>query len=187
MIIINNLTEKIELVKFLKDKDENGLRNLVEFVGEDDNSSLKVSDIQDFLKCVNFMNEIKSFKNENDDKFYKEIIHLCNNEKYRNIEAYFENVNQNFYEIKDLYNKNIDKSEFTKQKIKDLYKNSLFKISNSNGIFSCIVFYSKELNKKILYEEVLEVRDRSLLKKKDEDEKGENFYEIAKEFSKLII
>ena len=35
------------------------------------------------------------------------------------------------------------------------------------------------------YEEVLEVRDRALLKKKDEDDK-ENFYELSQKFSNLI-
>ena len=54
--IINKLTEKKDLIKFLKDKDVEGLRNLSEFVGEDDNSSLKASDIDDFIKCVGFVN-----------------------------------------------------------------------------------------------------------------------------------
>ena len=55
------------------------------------------------------------------------------------------------------------------KKLKDLYNNSFFQIKNSNGIFHCDVFYAKDLSKKISYEEVLEVRDRSLLKKKDEE------------------
>ena len=187
-IVINKLTEKKDLIKFLKDKDVEGLRNLIEFVGEDDNSSLKASDIQDFLRCIQFINDLKTFKNKKDVDFYNELIKICQSEKYKNIEAYFEKVNQNFYEIKDLITKNIDKSEFTKQKVKDLYNNSFFQIKNSNGIFHCDVFYAKDLSKKISYEEVLEVRDRSLLKKKDEEEneKKENFYEIAQDFSKKI-
>ena len=185
LIILNQLTEKKDLILFLKDKDEEGSRNLVEFVGEDDNCSLKPSDIQDFINCIIFVNEIKKIKSKDDKDFFFKFIDLCKDNKYKNIIPQISNVNQNFIEIKDLYIKNIDKSEFTKQKVKDFLKFSQFKLIQEDGIFTYEVSYNE--NKKISYEEVLEVRDRALLKKDDkENNEKESFSSIAKKFSEII-
>ena len=183
--IINKLTEKKDLIKFLKDKDVEGLRNLSEFVGEDDNSSLKASDIDDFIKCVGFVNELSKIKKKKDIDFYNEFIKICKNEKNKNIEAYIENVKRNFTELKDLYNKNIDKSEFTTQKIKDIYNYSQFTINSKNGMFYPLIKYKEKLEKIISFEEVLEVRDRALIKKNENDGK-DNFNKIVEEFSIFI-
>ena len=69
------------------------------------------------------------------------------NNQFKNIEAYIKKSNQNFYEIKDLYTKNIDKSEFTKQKVKDIYAQSIFQISNDGEKYDCkvtIMYKDKE-------------------------------------------
>jgi hypothetical protein len=187
MVVLNQLTNKRDLIPFIKDKDVEGIRNLAEFVGEDDNSSLKASDIQDFIKCVEFIQELKKDSNLPDKEFFDKFIEMSQNNKYKNIEAYIQKVNQNFYEIKDLYTKNIDKSEFTKQKVRDINANSIFKITFDGSEYNCSVSIigQDQKYKTISYEEVLEVRDRALLKKKDEDDK-DNFYELAQKFSVLI-
>ena len=168
MVILNELTNKKELIPFIKDKDQEGIRNLAEFVGEDDNSSLKASDIQDFIKCVEFIQNLKQFSNLPDEEFFSKFIELSKNNKYKNLEAYIQNINQNFYEIKELYTKNIDKSEFTKQKVRDINAKSIFKITFDGTEYNCSVtiINQEKQNKIISYEEVLEVRDRALLKKK---------------------
>ena len=187
MIILNELTNKKDLIPFIKDKDQEGIRNLAEFVGEDDNSSLKASDIQDFIKCVEFIQDLKQDSNLPDKEFFDKFIKLSQNNKYKNIEAYIQKTNQNFYEIKELYTKNIDKSEFTKQKVRDINARSIFKIIFDGSDYNCSVSIidQEQKNKIISYEEVLEVRDRALLKKKDEEDK-DNFYELAQKFSNLI-
>jgi hypothetical protein len=168
MVVLNQLTNKRDLIPFIKDKDVEGIRNLAEFVGEDDNSSLKASDIQDFIKCVEFIQELKKDSNLPDKEFFDKFIEMSQNNKYKNIEAYIQKVNQNFYEIKDLYTKNIDKSEFTKQKVRDINANSIFKITFDGSEYNCSVSIigQDQKIKTISYEEVLEVRDRALLKKK---------------------
>ena len=185
MIILNELTNKKDLIPFIKDKNQEGIRNLVEFVDED--SSLNASDIQDFIKCVEFIQELKKDSNLPDKEFFDKFIEMSQNNKYKNIEAYIQKVNQNFYEIKELYTKNIDKSEFTKQKVRDINSNSIFKIIFDGSEYNCSVniIGQEKKNKIISYEEVLEVRDRALLKNKDEEDK-DNFYELAQKFSNLI-
>ncbi len=168
MVILNQLTNKEEFIKFMKDKEVEGLRNLVEFVGEDDNSSLKSSDIQDFIKCIEFIVKLKTYANLSDKEFFDKFIEETKNNQFKNIEGYIKKSNQNFYEIKDLYTKNIDKSEFTKQKVKDIYAQSIFLISNDGEKYDCKVniIYKDQEPKNMSFEEVLEVRDRALLKKK---------------------
>ena len=185
MLVLNLLTNKIDFLPFIKDKTIDDMRNLAEFVGEDDNSSLKASDIQDLIKCIDFIVELRKFTNLIDIEFFQNLIQLTN--KFKNIEGYLSKVNQNFYEIKELYTKNIDKSEFTKQKVRDIYNSSFFNIENKNGIYICYVtVIDKNKNeKKFNFDEVLEVRDRALLKKKDDDNK-DNFFELAHKFSSLI-
>ena len=188
MIVLEQLTNKDGLIEFLIDKDTEGLRNLAEFVGESDNSSLKASDIQDFIRCVEFMNELKKFDELKDEDFFKAFIKLVRDDKYKNIVAYILKVNQNYFEIRDLYTKNIDKSEFTKKKVNDLLEYSIFHIKNENNIYICKCLMTDPKNegkfKEINFDEILEIRDRALLKKKDDEDKS--FYENAQTFSFLI-
>jgi len=52
-------------------------------------------------------------------------------DKFKSIEAYFQNSSDNFTAIRDLYSQNVDTSQFTKQKIKEIYTASKFEIKNT--------------------------------------------------------
>lgn len=120
------LHNKESLLNFLLEKSEEDIRNLTEFVNENDNSFLKAGDIQLLMKCSEFIQELVERKSSNDDKEFIQSLHeLVKFEKFKSIEAYFQNSSDNFTAIKDLYSQNVDRSQFTKQiivKMKMIYK-----------------------------------------------------------------
>ncbi len=101
MLVLKVLTNNKEFLPFMQNKEIDGIRNLAEFVGDDENSSLKASDIQDFIKCVEFIKELKEYSNLLDKEFFDKFIELSLNNKYKNIEIYIQKVNQNFNEFKN--------------------------------------------------------------------------------------
>jgi hypothetical protein len=56
------LINKSSLLKFLLEKTEEDIRNLTEFVNENDNSFLKSGDIQLLMKCSEFIQELTEKK-----------------------------------------------------------------------------------------------------------------------------
>lgn len=108
------------------EKSEEDIRNLTEFVNENDNFFLKAGDIQLLMKCSELIQELVERKSSNDDKEFIQSLHeLVKLEKFKSIEAYFQNSSDNFTAIKDLYSQNVDRSQFTKQiivKMKMIYK-----------------------------------------------------------------
>ena len=113
------------------------------------------------------------------NKFFE----LSKSEKYKNIEAYVDNICKNFTPIRDLYISNIDKSQYTKEKVKEIYLYSQFCIETNGRIIACSVKYGNNLKNKISFSEVIELRDRTLLQKKDEEKKDDDF---NKDFVKFI-
>ena len=182
--ILNKLFEKNGLPEFLLDKKEEDIQNLIEFVGEVDNSFLKASDIQDLMKTVTFFNEVKKYNKEEDSVFMDKFYELSKSDKYKNIEAYIENICKNFTPIRDLYIANVNKSQYTKEKVKEIYKNSQFYIETNGRIIICSVKYGDKLNNKISFSEVIELRDRTLLQKKDEEKREDD--DISKDFVKFM-
>lgn len=111
--ILKILHNKESLLNFLLEKSEEDIRNLTEFVNENDNSFLKAVDIQLLMKSREFIQELVERKSSNDDKEFIQSLHeLVKLEKFKSIEAYFQNSSDNFTAIKDLYSQNVDRSQY---------------------------------------------------------------------------
>ena len=178
------LYQKCELVQFLQNKKEEDVRNLIEFVEAADDAFLKPSDIQDLIIVVNFVSELQTKATLPDKQFIAEFQKMVKNtEKYKNIEVYFRNVSQNSVALKDLYTKIINKDEFTQQIIAKLYKSSMITIETNSNTVNCICEYE---NRTITFEEIIEIRDRALLKKRDTDTGKDEKFERSLKFATIV-
>jgi len=172
---------------FLLEKNEEDIRNLTEFVNENDNSFLKTGDIQLLMKCSEFIQELIEKKNSSNDKEFIQSFHrLAKLEKYKSIEAYFQNSSDNFTAIKDLYSQNVDRSQFTKQKIKEIYTSSKFEIINIQKKVDCTIEYGYDYEKKITFDEIIDLRDRSMLQKAESTENENDLQLIIKNYNDTI-
>ena len=185
--ILRILNNKSSLLEFLLEKTEEDIRNLTEFVNENDNSFLKSGDIQLLMKCSEFIQELTEKKNTLNDKEFIQFFHgLVKVEKYKSIEAYFQNSSDNFTAIKDLYSQNVDRSQFTKQKIKEIYTSSKFEIKNIQKKVDCYAEYGHDHDKKITFDEILDLRDRSMLQKAESTENENDLQLIIKNYNNNI-
>ena len=185
--ILRILNNKSSLLDFLLEKTEEDIRNLTEFVNENDNSFLKAGDIQLLMRCSEFIQELTEKKNSlNDQQFIQTLHQLVKLDKYKSIEAYFQNSSDNFTAIKDLYSQNVDRSQFTKQKIKEIYISSKFEIKNIQKNVVCNVAYGFDYDKYISFEEILDLRDRSMLQKAESTENENDLQIIIKNYNNVI-
>ena len=107
-------------------------------------------------------------------------------DKFKSIEAYFQNSSDNFTAIRDLYSQNVDTSQFTKQKIKEIYTASKFEIKNTQKTVDCSVTYGFDYDKIITFEEILNLRDRSMLQKAESTENENDLQLIIKNYNNNI-
>ena len=62
------------------------------------------------MKCSEFIQELIEKKASlKDQQFIQSIHDLVKIDKYKSIEAYFQNSSDNFTAIKDLYSQNVDR------------------------------------------------------------------------------
>ena len=185
--ILRILNNKSSLLDFLLEKTEEDIRNLTEFVNENDNAFLKSGDIQLLMKCSEFIQELCEKKSSlNDQQFIQAFHELVKLNKYKGIEAYFQNSSDNFTAIQDLYSQNVDRSQFTKQKIKEIYTASRFKIKNTQKKVVCKVKYGHDYDKYISFEEILDLRDRSMLQKAESTENENDLQIIIRNYNDVI-
>lgn len=139
------------------------------------------------MKCSKFIQELTEKKNTLDDKVFIQTFHeLVKLDKFKSIEAYFQNSSDNFTAIRDLYSQNVDRSQFTKQKIKEIYIASKFEIKNTQKTVECSVTYGFDYDKNITFEEILDLRDRSMLQKAESTENENDLQLIIKNYNNNI-
>ena len=167
--ILLHLNKKPEVIKFLlkKSVEECGLL----YDSLDNNDFLKISDIIDLEKCVEYMNylgnieEIKQMKDSELIEKAKSSNLIC-----KNLEINFENFIEHFDDIKEIIKEKFDKSEASRQKIKYICQHSTFGLSTIEKNFFVGNYYIKDeekkdniINKKISLNELQELRDRAIL------------------------
>ena len=184
--IIEIMNRKENFLPFLLQKKEEEIRHLIEFVDDIDGELVKQGDIKNLEKVIDFINDLQINTLNKDDKTFFEYLKQLSedNVKYKDIEIYFENVINNINEFEELYLKAFDKNEFTRKKIESLYTSSTYTIELKEGKIKCEIQYG---NKFISLEEVLELRDRILLKKKQLNSNDpRNFNKKSNIYSKKV-
>ena len=158
---------KEEALIFIKTLKESNLeiRNLNEFIDENENSQLQVNDIDNLLDVYTFFEKlIKDESIETDQDFHNKFQKNFFETKYLPIKL--QGYLSCYGEIIQLYQLYGENSEMTVQKIFNLLNESEIKIfEEDNGIFSFEIFYvnQKKENVKLIPTELDELKNKLLI------------------------
>ena len=181
LICLNN---KSQAIKFLEGKTYDELRNLHEILDQKDESTLTNDDIEDFIKCVNFRNNLGKLSGCKDIDIINKLKDNYEKEKKNNIILYFKNYIEKYVSIIVLY-ENFDITESIRQKIKKICEKSKF-ILKTDSDFRKIVYLEKNDNEDINFEKLEEMRSQSLLSKNTEKSKNYKIFETFNQFVSQI-
>ena len=185
--ILLRLNKKPEVIKFLigKTVEECGLL----YDTLDNNEFLKISDIIDLEKCVEYMNSLGNDDELKQMKDY-ELIEKAksSNIMSQNLEINFKNFINHFDDIKEIIKEKFDKSEASRQKINYISQKSNFCLST----YEKDIFNGNYINKdkkaiNITLNELQELRDRAILTINPLGETNENikFIDMVSEILKV--
>ena len=179
--VINKMYEKPELMAFLKDKTINDIHQMGEFIDDSEEVFITIKDITYLEGCKKFTEDLEKYT-ENEEKFLNEFMNKV--EKNKTIYLSFSNSSSKYHNFNELYSKYLNPNEMNKKHIKSIYQSSIFKLQLSNSSYECVVLY--EINKKVEkdFEEILELREIALLRKKDQTE--EIYFTICEKFANIV-
>ena len=167
--ILINLNKRKESIKMLFEMTIQDCRNLQELSLEDDNNYLSVNDILDLEKCVEFfisLGKLDELKNKKDIEII-ESIRLKTAEN-PDIIIYFQKYVENYTQIIALKG-TLNKSEFLKYRIRELFNGAIFILSNGkNNCFECsyVQKENKNAQKILTRENIIGLKERAQLSKK---------------------
>ena len=186
--------ESLLFIKKIKDANLE-IRNLNEFIDENENSQLQTTDIDNLLDVYTFFKTLMENKDiKTDEKFYKTFRN--NFEKNKNIIIKLQGYLSSYGEIIQLFQLYDENPEMTIQKIYNLLKNSIVEIYNENNdYFTYNIKYLNQAEKIIEanVNEIDELKNKILisstttnLKKEEGKDDKINKEKLTNEFILLI-
>ena len=174
--ILIKFKEHPDSILYLLNKTNQDLNNLQEIASLNENGIVIINDILDMAKCIDFFKKIgtlEEIQKMSDNELIEKMDTNVKENKY--IDIYFENYINSYDQIRIL-EITVDRSEFLKSKILELFNGCEFLLSNSKQelndskeiLFKCS--YRKKI-KEELHEvnlsknEIISLRDRALLAK----------------------
>ena len=147
--------ESLFFIKKIKDANLE-IRNLNEFIDENENSQLQTTDIDNLLDVYTFFKTLMENKDiKTDENFYKKF--RTNFEKKENIIIKLQGYLSSYGEIIQLFQLYDENPEMTTQKIYNLLKNSIVEIFNENNdYFSYHIKYMNQ-SEKIIEADINEI------------------------------
>jgi len=188
--IIHQMYNKPELMKFIINKTIHDIHQMGEFIDETEDVFIVISDIDQLESCISFIQELKR-KNvdevEDEVKFLRKFIDLTDHTYFRDIGKNFENSSSKYNEFYELYTYHINSNELNKVHIKRIYYQSTFNIELFYPEYKCSVYYmnNKKLTTKT-FDEILDLRDIALLRKKDQSREENDYIKISENFVKFV-
>eukprot|EP00833_Pecoramyces_ruminatium_P004922 jgi/Orpsp1_1/1178954/evm.model.c7180000067363.1 len=202
--VIHKMYNKPELMKFILDKTINDIHQMGEFIDESEDVFIVLSDIDQLESCMSFIQELRRMcprESEDEVKFLNTFIDLTNSSNFKDIGINFENSSGKYNDFYDLYTYHLNSNELNKVHIKKIYQSSKFNIELLYPEYKCSVSYmnSKKLITKE-FDEVLDLRDIALLRKKDQrkgekiknkevkvkEEEDDNYIRICDVFARIV-
>ena len=188
--------DKEESLLFIKKiKDANlEIRNLNEFIDENENSQLQTTDIDNLLDVYTFFKKIMDNKNIKTDEDFFNIFNK-NFESQKNIIIQLQGYLSCYGEIIQLFQLYDENSEMTIQKIYNILKSSKVEISKEENdcyIYKIIYLNQKEEQKQIKMSEIDELKNKILISSTNTNLKEEgkqdriNKKNLTNQFIKLI-
>jgi len=190
--ILQFLKEKKGSLKFLIELTGEDCRTLQELVTERDEAILSNHEIQDMMKCNEFIQNLIKEK-KTDQEIIKDFINEV--EKNKGISAFFKNYSINSGEISSLFDLKKDKSQAILKKIRNIMKSSHFILSTTNKHEKYLEFIGTyedmedKSKKKIEFDDIIEYRGRAMLSKKLGEEKSKEekeTFQINKSFAERV-
>jgi len=187
LALIEKMYEKSELIDFIKNKTIIDIHPMGEFIDDAEDVYLTLADIDQLETCVAFIHDLKNKGNELDERtFLNTFINtLSLDPNYKDIYNKFENSSSKINDFNELYTIHLNPNELNKVHIKKIYSSSEFIIKYCDPDYQCQVKYYN--NKGIVHknlDELLELREVALLRKKDQREK--NYFQICDDFANMI-
>ena len=148
--IFRGKEDSIEFIKIIKDSNLE-IRNLNEFIDENENSQLQITDIDNLLDIYTFFKKFIENKEIGTDENFFNMFKL-EFEKDNNIGIKLQEYLNSYGEIFQLYQLYDENSEMTIQKIANILKNSelkIYKENNEQGRFTYKIEYFNNKSRKI--------------------------------------
>ena len=185
--IVNKMYEKPELISFIKNKEIDIIHQLGEFIDDSEDFFLSISDIIQLENCMTFINELKNInkKVKSEETFLNLFVAMANKKRYKDIGLKFENSAKKYNDFYELYTINLNPNDLNKEHIKKIYNSSTFILKSSYPEYHCTVYYNNN-NKSMIkdFEELLDLRDVALLRKKDQQE--DQYFNVCEGFVDII-
>ena len=189
--ILHCINSKSGSASFVSSLTDDAIRNLQEVVTMSDDTFVTNNEIQDLLKCSEFIVKLNG-KNKTDKELIQDFVKQV--PQIKGIAAHFQNFTNNYGQIRELFEKNLDKSQATLQRIIDIMKDSVFTLSIDNAQEPYLNFEGilnnapqVKIEKALTYEVIMELRERAMLTRKlgeknsAEEEKIFNLYKTFTE------
>ena len=158
--------ESIEFIKVIKESNLE-IRNLNEFIDENENSQLQITDIDNLIDVYTFLKKIIENKEIKTDEDFHNIFRT-KFEKDKNIGFKLQSYLNSYGEIYQLYQLYDENSEMTTQKISKILQDSfleIYKKDNENDEYTYKIQYLNSKNKKIEIDskEIDELKNKILI------------------------
>jgi len=181
-VVLNKMYNKPELITFIMNKSIDDIHQMGEFIDDSEDVYISLSDIDQLETCVAFIQELKERNIDlNEKEFLDTFLNVLDNENYHEIGIKFENSSGKYNDFYELFTNHLNPNELNKEHIKKVYQNSTFILKPNE----CNVEYEnngKKFNKD--FDEMLDLRDVALLRKKDQREK--DYFRICERFAEII-
>ena len=179
-----------DAIKFCEGKNDDEIKHLNEFVGDNDNSQIETNDIEDFVACSNFVNTIINNKTLINDKLFDKFLKEKLGED-KSIGIKFKNYFQNYGAIKEIYEDYTNKPEISKKKIENILNDSNITIFNNvtEILFEGLYINDNKEPKPFNMDDLTELRDRALLNRqnsREEERRTKKFVNLVNDLNQLI-
>ena len=180
--ILKNMYINHDVVPFILEKNEDQINAVKEFLEEDENMFIRMSDISDLLKCLEFCQNLKNMNSKNDEKLLENFYLLIKqNEKFNKIDIYFKNISIKYSDFYDFFTNHLNQNENNKKIVKEIYNKCIFKIIEKDNNYTVQVYYyykKKETEKS--FEDIIELKDKILLRQRDNED--QEYEQICNKF-----
>jgi len=185
--VINEMFSKPELMNFIIDKKIEDIHQMGEFIDDVEDIFITLADINKLESCIAFIQEVKKLKlnDLNGRKFINDFNDIVKREEFKDIGITFKDVSGKYSDFNELYTNHLNPNELNKVHIELVYKKSEFNIQYSYPEYTCKVEYKSKDEKEYSkdFDEMLDLKDVALLRKKDQKEE---YFKICDGFAEII-
>ncbi|KAG4089111.1 hypothetical protein H8356DRAFT_1007620 [Neocallimastix lanati (nom. inval.)] len=178
--IINDIYNKPELIEFLIKTKPDDIHLMSEFIDDVEDIIIDLRDINNLESCSSFISKLKHYDSLSEREFLNKFNEIIQEDKFKDIGLKFKDASGKYGDFKELYTNYLNPNELNKVHIELVYKLSTFYIQYSGFKYTCKAKYEDKTKN---FDDMLDLRDIALLRKKDQKE---GYLEICDTFANII-